>query len=240
MLRQTLLCHEGVPVQRRLYPEQLRSFRVSSNAQIEGPESDDHAVSVTRYHGSDGATLGTDHPVTKVAMRYLSEIWPESVPFVELTGKARARLGLDMAQDDDRVQEDEQVLGTNLLRAYTHSSSLLSLHTYRPPMTLGISERPIASAVARYQAASSERVTNLRHERVSLDEIDRFLIQYLDGSHDQAALVRRLADGPVAEGKLTIRQENESVQEPAVTQDLLASSVKERLHWLSYAALLVG
>ena len=238
MLRQTLLCHDDVTIQRKLYPEQLRAFRVSSHATIDDPEPENpHAAAVAKYHGTDGATLATDHPVSKAAMRYLVEVWPESVPFAELLALARARLGLD--ETGGGKQEDEQVLGTNLLRAYTYSSSLLNLHTYRPPTTAVVSQRPVASAVARHQAARGERVTNLRHERVTLDEIDRFLIQFLDGSHDLEALVRRLEQGPVAEGKLTtLGQDGES--EPADLKDLLASSIEKRLRWLSYAALLVG
>jgi methyltransferase-like protein len=239
MLRQTLLCHDDVAVQRRLYPEQLRTFRVSSHTTIEDPSPDAQDGSIARHRGSDGAAIAFDNPVSKAAMRYLADVWPESIPFGELLVEARSRLGLDET-DGDQKKEDEQVLGTNLLQAYTYSSSLLSLHTYRPPMALTVSERPIASAVARYQAANSNRVTNLRHERVTLDQTDRFLIQHLDGSHDQAALVRRLRDGPVADGKLAIRKDDNPISEPADLEDLLANSVQERLRWLSHAALLVG
>jgi methyltransferase-like protein len=240
MLRQTLLCHEDVVVQRRLYPEQLRGFRVSSHASIEDPEPDANAPSVARFQGTDGATLATDHPVSKAAMRYLSEVWPESIPFEDLLGEARARLGRDGSGDDERNREDEQVLGTNLLQAYTYSSSLLSLHTYRPPMVLEVSERPVASVVARHQAAQGNRVTNLRHERVTLDDVDRFLIQYLDGSHDLEALVRRLQEGPIAEGTLVIRQDEPPEAETEGAEDVLARSIEKRLRWLSFAALLVG
>jgi methyltransferase-like protein/SAM-dependent methyltransferase len=240
--RQTLLCHQDVSLSRTLKPEHLKVFHLASHAQPVVSEPDPHSVTVEKFRASDGAILSIDHPVTKAAMLYLAEIWPKAVPFEKLLSTARSRLGPDTVavQDDANGTRDAQVLGTNMLKAYSYSGKLVELHVHAPHIMLDISERPVASPVARLQATSSSRVTNLRHERVRLDEFDRYLLQHLDGSHDHAALVEILAAGPVAEGTLLIQQDGKPVEDAKQVKDILSEGMEKRLCWLARAALLVG
>ena len=175
-------------------------------------------------------------------MLCLVKVWPQAVPFDMLLSMARSRLGLDAVavQDDADVAGDAQILGTNLLQAYGYSGSLVELHVHVPHMVLEISERPVANPVARFQAQGSDRVTNLRHERVRLDEFDCYLLRHLDGSHDGAALVESLMAGPVADGVLTVQNDGEPVKEATKVRDTLAGEVEVKLRWLARAALLVA
>jgi methyltransferase-like protein/SAM-dependent methyltransferase len=238
--RQTLLCHQSNTVSRSLRPEVLRKLYVASNAQPVEDEIDLHATTVVQFRGIDGATLSTDHPVSKAAMRCLAERWPRDVRFDELLTLARERLGQAPDAPADQVETDAAVLGTNLLRAYGYSNSLAELHVYTPQIAVQPGERPAASPVARLQAAHSMRVTNLRHERVRLDELDRFLLQQLDGENDRAALVDLLLAGPVQEGLLRVQEGDEAVSDVQRAKELLARGLGERLAWLAHAALLVA
>jgi methyltransferase-like protein/SAM-dependent methyltransferase len=238
--RQTLLCQRSATVSRSLRPEALRRFYVASNAQPVEADLDIHATKVVQFRGLDGATLSTDHPVSKAAMLCLAEHWPRDLRFEELLVLARERLGVDPAAPRDEVETDAKVLGTNLLRAYGYSGSLAELHVYAPDLALQPGPRPTASPVARLQAVRSDRVTNLRHERVRLDELDRFLLQQLDGRNDRAALVELLLAGPVQEGQLRVQEGNQPVDDAQRTRDLLAQGLEERLEWLAGAALLVA
>jgi methyltransferase-like protein/SAM-dependent methyltransferase len=242
MFRQTLLCHDDITISRKLRPEQLSAFYVASYARPETTELDIHSNSIVKFRGSDGAELSTDHPVTKAAMLCLAGIWPQAVPFEEALSMARSRLGLteDPAGDDGVASIDARVLGTNLLKAYGYSGNLVELHVHLPHMTLDISERPVVSAVARLQAQDSTRVTNLRHERVRVDEFDRYLLHHLDGSNDRAALVESLKTGPVAAGALELEREGEPITDADQINDVLARGVDTRLQWLVRAALLEG
>jgi methyltransferase-like protein len=65
-------------------------------------------------------------------------------------------------------------------------------------------------------------------------------MQYLDGSHDQAEIVRSLEKGPVAEGHLTLKNEGKITKDEEQLRELLADGVSKRLRWLGLAALLVG
>jgi methyltransferase-like protein len=174
-------------------------------------------------------------------MLCLAEAWPRALAFPTLLAQARARLGAD---SEEGLQVDAQVLAGNLLQAYGYSASLADLHARAPQPVLEASDRPVASPVARYQAREGIQVTNLWHERVTLDGVERFLLLHLDGSRDRGALVELLERGPLADGTLTLpggeERDAEETRGAAEVRRMLAEGVEQRLHWLARAALLVS
>jgi methyltransferase-like protein len=246
--RQTLLCHPDVQLNVSLEPKRLARFYVASPALPEAPEPDIHSISVEKFRAPDGAILSTDHPVTKAAMLYLAEIWPQVVPFKALLATARARLKRRSGDLAERrpaqeaappsVASDEQVLGANLLKAYGYSEYLVEIRVHAPRFVLEISERPVASPVARLQAQNGNKVTNLRHERIELAGTCYHLLRYLDGSRDRAALLDALA-GLVAEGVIEVQQDDKPVKDVKQARGVLAEALDSKLCQLARAALLV-
>ncbi len=82
--------------------------------------------------------------------------------------------------------------------------SVIELYAWIPPFVSAVSVLPVASLYARHQARSSDRVANLRHERVHLDALARFLLPLLDGTRTRDDLARIL-DELVAAGRQTQR-----------------------------------
>ena len=123
------------------------------------------------FRGPLGATLTTDHEAVKAALVRLGEAWPAALRVADLG-------------DDPAVAE-------MLRRAY--AANLVRLHVWAPEMTTTPSAHPVASALARLQAAEGTRLTTLRHTSVEVaDETGRRLISLLDGTRDRAALLREL------------------------------------------------
>ena len=55
-------------------------------------------------------------------------------------------------------------------------------------------ERPLASPVARWRACNGERITNLRHETLTLKDVSaRRLLALLDGTRTREALAKAWA-----------------------------------------------
>jgi methyltransferase-like protein/protein-L-isoaspartate O-methyltransferase len=251
--RQSLLCHEGVTLNRKLKPARVMRLFASSCAEpVTEGEPDLRSDAVVKFRGADGAVLSIDHPLTKAAMRYLNERWPQAVPFDELVSDARQRLASDTGGPSERADEvdaeidteidteiDAQILGANLLKAYSYSAKLVSLHAYAPPVARTVSEQPEASPVARFQAQTSPIVTNMRHERVTLDGFNRYLLLQLDGTRDRAALLRRFLEGPVADGVLKVQRDGQPVKKPAAVERLLEEALERNLRGLAQTALLV-
>jgi methyltransferase-like protein len=232
--RQTLLCHQDVRLSGTMDTERMAKFYVGSPALPVSAEPDANSSAVEQFRAPDQAILSTDHPVTKAAMLYLTLIWPQVVPFHTLLAEASALLN-EAPQD---IAADAQILGANLLKAYGYSDNLVELHIYAPHFVVEVSERPVASPVARLNAATRGPVTNARHERVRLNEISLHLLPYLDGSRDRAALLE-IVEGLVAQGLIAAEHDGGSA-EAAEHEDTPAEMLDSVLQQLANAALMVG
>lgn len=238
--RRTLLCHQDVRLRGKVAPERLSDFYVASSARPETPQPDLHSVSVEKFKASDGATLAIDHPLTKAAMLYLSEVWPRPVSFNSLLAEAQARLnGTAGTGSPPGAPNEVQVLGANLLKAFSYSESLVELHVYAPHFVLEVSECPTASSVARLQAQNSMTVTNMRHERVDLDEITYHLLLHLDGTRNRTALLDIIA-GLAAEGVIEVKEEERPIKDATEVKRLMTKRIEAHLSQLARTALLVG
>ncbi|HXF60489.1 MAG TPA: class I SAM-dependent methyltransferase, partial [Caldilineaceae bacterium] len=231
MFRQTLLCHADVPVQRMLRPEPVFDCLARTNAQPAPPDDPTKPPGLAQFRNREGATLTTDHAVSAAAMTLLGKIWPQALPFAELLDQARIAAGPSptLPQTAEPPLPDDRMLAGNLLRAFGYSSRLVGLHTYAPVFTVEVGERPLASPVARQEAMGRNVVTNVWHERVTLQPFQCHLLIRLDGRRTRAALLAELR--PIAE------QLN---AQPGGSNPLDEAELERQLQTLAQAALLVG
>jgi methyltransferase-like protein/SAM-dependent methyltransferase len=184
MFRQTLLCHQEIPARRTLRPEPVMGAWLRSTAVRVAPSDERPNVAVFKSKGD--ATLATDHPLTIAAMEILIESAPHALTFADLLAAAQRALP-DVPRPAGPAPE-EIVLAANLLRAHGQSMDLVEIHSYAPALPVRLGERPEASAVARRQSATREMVTNLWHQRVTLQPRQRELLALLDGSRRREEL----------------------------------------------------
>jgi methyltransferase-like protein len=202
--RKTLLVHANLEISRQLRPERVQKLCAASQARSAAPAPDIRSIAVEEFTTPEGLKFATDHPLTKAALLHLNEVWPRAVQFEELVDQAYARLGKDAPNPAARMQ-DALVLSANLLKGYAYSSRLVELHTHAPHFAARVSERPVASPWARFQAQTGSEVTNLCHVRVELKGIAQYLLSHLDGTRDRAALLDGL-EKSVASGLLVLRE----------------------------------
>jgi hypothetical protein len=216
----------------------VASLLVASQAKPSASNPDIRAVTAEQFIAVGGATLTTDHPASKAAMIALCQIWPLAITTGALLDKAYDLLDLPAAARAERRAQDRQVLCGNLLRAFTYSERLVELHSHLPRFTTQVSDRPVASAWARFQAETTDTLTNLRHERVEVSGLARFLLPLLDGTRDQTSLVSSAAR-PVAEGTLVMHRDGSPVAaaDAAATLD---TEVNDTLCQLARCALLAA
>jgi SAM-dependent methyltransferase len=225
MFRLTLLCHADVPVQRTLRPEPVFRLLARSQAQPARAEEPGAPTGLAQFRSLDNATLTTDHPVSAAAFTQLAAVWPRALPFVDLLAAGQAAMQNPQPPRPAGAPPDEVLLAANLLRAYGYSTQLVNLHTVQPSMVTGVSESPVASPVARLEAMGRNMVTNVWHERVTLEPIQCHLAVRLDVSRSRDDLLAELR--PVAE---TL----------AGQAELTAEALERHLQQLADAALLVG
>lgn len=237
--RRSLLCHREMRLSSRLAPERLREFYLASPAKLESEEPVDlNSAAVVTYRGSDSKTLTSNHPLTKAAMSYLAEIWPQAVSFEGLVAAASRRLGHPVS-DGPVITADVQLLGSNLLQAYGVGDNLVEFHVYAPHFVTRAGPQPTASAVARWLAEIQPEVTNLRHEPVRLHPFIQRLVTLLDGQMDRPALLQKL-DELVAAGVIQVEQNDRPVEELAEARKLLPEMLESSLQSVADAALLVS
>lgn len=220
--RQTLLCHQDVRLQRTLNIdlEQLGRMRLRSRAKP-ASEIDIHSREPATFTGGK-ASLSVDHPVTKAALVELIQLCPESVTFQELATSATAQL-LPADAPASVVQREHGMLAFNIMRAFTTSMALVDMRSGPDHFVRKVSQRPMASALARYQAQHGPWVVNQLHERVQLDPAGRQLLSLLDGERTGTEIVEQYVqmvpseDGPEAQARELVM----------------------RLQWMAHSALLV-
>lgn len=177
--KQTLLCQEELTVVRSIGKD-LRPIRGLYASSAARPEGVSPGSSVERFRGEDGARLSAQHPVARAAMRILVERFPERIAFPRLLDQARARCRRGAAE---AKEEDEAQLAALLLQGFCYSGSLVELRTTAGAFTTESGSQPRTTRFAlRQLAAGMTTVTNLRHERITLEPSLARLLSLFDGT----------------------------------------------------------
>ena len=263
-LRATLLCREEIAVRHEVVPEAVHDLWIASGAAIVSPDGIKlTAGQVDRIKVGDASPLKfrTDECTTtiasrvgKAAMLELCAAHPTPLSFEAFVDQVRRRLG---APNDAPVADQ---LAQMAIRWF--AIRLVELSAFDPPIADGLDDRPIASAVARYQVANrwsaadplpneaglpdgaaddsvAHHVTNLLHRRIYLGgELVAQVIKQLDGHHDRAAIVESLA-APVLRGEATMQLEGKPVTDVTVVRRILSDRVDSCIADLARNALLV-
>ena len=127
----------------------------------------------------------------------------------------------------------------NFLRAYSYSESLVEFHIRPYNVTQNVSDKPEASMIARWQLDYMVKVTNMRHERVTLDSLSRYLLRLLNGKRDKDELLELLSrDIEAGSLKLEIKETNKSGSEDI--SKLVKIEIDNRLEFFARASLLIA
>lgn len=233
--RQTLLCHQHIPISRILQAAPLHGMLVTANFKplsetpnyaTEGPE---------QFKGPRGQITLTD-PYVKTAMALLFKAAPMPIGFNDLC--VAARKIVSRADDSSSSKEkDIQSLGNIILSCFAMGH--VNLQLIPSAFTTALNEKPMAFSLARLQAETTNTVTNGRHEVATLNEFDRRVLQDLDGTHDRNSIIQFLM-GLLAQGVLVARENNEPVQEQDRKRAILERELPGSLKRLSDLALIIN
>lgn len=227
--RRTLFCRRGAPLTRTIDARVIDSMCVSSRALPvpQGATFDVGSAEPITFTAPD-SQMTTAHPLMKAALLHLASVAPRAIPFAELLEAVRSRLG-----SADLEERDVEELREGLVHAFLSSIGVVTLRTHAPPCVSSPGERPVAGAWARHLARDAERVPNLDHDMVRLDEIVRRILPLLDGTRDRAALERELMS-MVEREEVIVRMPDGRPGKPA------PGAMEHALDALARSALLVG
>jgi SAM-dependent methyltransferase len=239
--RHTLLCRQDRHPDYALSPERLTRLCLASRVGLGAADPDLTSATPEPFAGAPGITWLAVEPICKAALGHLAACWPAAVPFADLVAAARARLRAAVPDRPEAAPEvDARVLAQELLTAYVQVGHAgLELHVLPGPFTTALSSRPLASPLARLQAATGTVVTNLRHETFTLGEFERHLLRYLDGKNDRPRLRNLLAD-LLERGVLVAQRDGQPVRGTWEIRKLVSQELDNLLRYLAQAALLVA
>lgn len=199
--RQTLLCHSEIRIDRTLSSLPVSRMFAASDARPASTEPDLRSTAALQFNYASGGSMSTNHPLAKAAMSHLGQVWPQALPFSELLRSARALSQRDTSGSNASLEEDATWLADMVVRLY--AANFLELHSQAPGFVIKVSERPVASALARAQVEHASNVINLRHGSIEVeDEAARQLLLLLDGTRTRDQLLAELRQRPTA-GEIT-------------------------------------
>jgi methyltransferase-like protein/SAM-dependent methyltransferase len=191
--RRTMLVHNASSCAATPQASGVQRLYLRSRA-IQVPPSEEDAKSATgleAFRTPTEVTITTNNPVVLAMLHSLTEAAPGVVSFDDLHRMVVERLHAFSDPTIQPLADDPLIVARAALQCaptgLVEFRSLPSKFASRP------SARPKASALARWQAIHSDMVTSLGHWTVTLSGLERFLIQYLDGTTDRGQLAKFVA-----------------------------------------------
>jgi SAM-dependent methyltransferase len=191
--RQSLLCRKEVSISTRPDPEVLRRIRIASPVHPVSEKPELATGKHEHFAGEKTEKIEIDHPLTKAALFHLGQIWARSISFDELVSASQRLLAEESGANFEITKKDTDILTEVLFHVFC--SGLLRLHVHEPVYTTTVSEKPLASPIARWQAEHSDLITTLLCTAIAVqDDIGRELVKLLDGTRDRRQLIADLTD----------------------------------------------
>jgi methyltransferase-like protein/2-polyprenyl-3-methyl-5-hydroxy-6-metoxy-1,4-benzoquinol methylase len=231
--RQTLLCHQDIPLSDRSLSERLESLYFCGQFTPHNATPDFQSSAPETFAWGKGRTLSQRHPLVKAALYHLGRQWPRSLTIDGLADAVGDLFAADGGADSPATIRAElvQIVAEGVARGLIHPANVPD------DFVTSISPRPLASPLARLQAQSSHSVTNRRHEGVQLDDGTRIMLRLLDGQHDQGTLLDALV-AAMARGQVTAPPGLGALG--ATAGDALAIELNKWLTALANQALLIA
>jgi len=182
-LRRTLLCHQQMSVSRELDWTNLVECYIAASLSPEKVSIDWQAYEPVQFKKADEEMITIAHPLVKVAIRYLSSLYPQRISFDALFNYAHQK----MHKRQTDLSAWRETFAQELLHLYC--AEAIELSKEPPSFVTTLNTVPIASPFARWQASQGEAaVINLRCELIQLSARAMALLPHLNGNNDSQAL----------------------------------------------------
>ena len=233
--RKTLICRSGIKLNRTLKPSVVEDLLLASDAVPASPDVTLAPAQTVAYQTPGGYKINCKSPLTKIALRTLLREWPMPVAFADLVARCKAEAAREGYPAE--ASDAEAFLAGEMLTSM--AAGVVEWRLTPVPFTTTVADKPVATPFARLQADQGYRVTNLRGESVTLDELHRQVLKHLDGSRDITGLTEALMT-PLKQGTLVLQQDSDkkSVTDEKDMRRLLRPALEKVLGNLARRALL--
>lgn len=188
--RQTLLCHKGHKLRRKINLSDLDGFYISSPLKPESTKIDLSPEKTESFRNPDDVSIQTSFPLTKAALCLLYEHWPGALHWEELFSQSTSLVRDSTGEKNVNLQDVQCTLAQDLFHCF--SAKVVELRTTPPNLVNRVNLKPKVSRLGLYLLSYGLSMVNQRHEMVKVDSKSIQLIPFLDGSRDRDDLIQCL------------------------------------------------
>ncbi|MEO6919058.1 MAG: methyltransferase regulatory domain-containing protein [Collimonas sp.] len=199
---------------------------------------DSGAVAITQDDTEQALTLNGQQlvikgRVNKVALQLLGERFPGTMHVPELVSAIRQRLQQRQDSDTETVIQLMEVL---VIRG------AVDYRVQPLDVAPAVSEQPLALASARADLSLDPNAdtTNLWHQRINLNIIEKVLLPKLDGNHTQEQLIEHVLQKEQQHMLEFKHKDGHRLTDPQALLEAAAEHVANALRALRYNALLIN
>lgn len=232
--RQTLLCHDNLPLSRDLKAARLDSMYLRTTVATNSTNE------VDVFRTRNGSKIKVKNDIARLLLRVLVEKYPDSAPFMELSDELHRQLSAESIDESIAQHQGDEKVTHLLLDAIVRGLVDVSGRCFIAGS--GSCDLPRAQAYARYQAKNSFAVTNRLNETKRLDPLALLLIRHLDGNTTRESLVDVLAKA-IEAGDIKLEEDEPSQADGSddyISNEMLQELVNEGVKTLGDAMLLSG
>jgi methyltransferase-like protein len=238
MFRQSLVCHESHRPTYNLTPERIAGFRVVTALKPESKALNLAAGVQESFGLPSGVKIGTGEPIVKAGLAVLVEAWPVAVPFEELYRQAREKLGGQA--DEATAQRDRAELAGTLLKLYSiGGTGLVEFWRSYPAFERRVTEKPVATPVARLLASEGQSIATMRHQCILLNDLDRQLVPMLDGTNTRLTMRAKLLEA-FNKGQINLARQGQPIKEEHKARPILTEMIDQQLARYAETGMLIA
>ncbi len=230
--RESIICRKGRVPETAADAGILEKFFFSSAYQAVEGEPDLRTDIDEEFMDPAGQHIFVSRPALKASLEAMHGAWPGALSFDALWNGPGAGVRKDEAQAGLTPDRFASMLLDLAGKDY------IDFRLAAPGLAVVVSGKPEASPLARLQARRGSLVTNLRYESVEIDDFQRDLLQFLDGTRTREDLVNMLLHS-LAERGARIHEGGEEIQEPERRRELVITLLGDGLELIRKAGLLV-
>ena len=222
---------------RRLPPaEPVHAMHISTLARPVSEAPDVHSTEREEFRAADGiARLSTNQPFIKATLVVLFRFYPRALSFELLWDEVQSLLRQGPAPLAPDAGHDRDRLADLMLQCF--GSNLVELHLHPPRIAAEPGERPLASPLARLQAESDARITNLCLRHVASERLRPPGAPPPRRRPRPRARSSKPCKRPIANDTFTIQRGDEPVHDPGQVRDVLGEGVEASLERMARLAL---
>ncbi len=233
--RSTLLCHQGVKLNRALNNDCIKKFAMSLNIVPETPLKDAKLDSKDDvkffFNGNKEQHLGANTPALKAILYVLSEHSAHPLKFDSVVAKASKLL-----KKADKEQISAELLN-NAMNLVIKGYMQISL-TEKTAEKIN-KEKPSATSLVSYQVKNTAYpwVTNHLHTPIAINLFDKYAIKYMDGSNSKSQIIDLLMKD-VDAGEISLNQGEKKVEDKEIIKKEISNYLDFTISKLAHQGVL--